>query len=70
MEFLEKNVEWLITSLAKLCKKYERPYLIFDMPGQVELYTHHMSVRNIVQKLVGLDYRQETILPFFLSKNV
>jgi hypothetical protein len=26
-------------------------YLLFDFPGQVELFTHHHSVRNIVQKL-------------------
>ena len=57
MEFLDINIEWLTKSLEKICKKSEKPYLLFDLPGQVELYTHHKSVRNIVQKLISLDYR-------------
>ncbi len=62
MEFLEKNVEWLIENLEKICQKAENkqtnpPYILFDLPGQVELYTHHKSIRNIIEKLVKLDYR-------------
>ncbi|XP_015599659.1 GPN-loop GTPase 2 isoform X1 [Cephus cinctus] len=47
MEFLEKNVDWLISKVLNL----KDHYLIFDCPGQVELYTHHKSVSNIVEKL-------------------
>lgn len=47
MEFLEANIKWLITKVLNL-KDY---YLIFDCPGQVELYTHHKSVSSIVEKL-------------------
>jgi len=47
MEYLEKNLDWLRQKLDKIKDKY----LIFDFPGQVELYTHHNSVRNIVQQL-------------------
>ncbi|XP_015187630.1 PREDICTED: GPN-loop GTPase 2 [Polistes dominula] len=47
MEFLEANINWLITKVFNL-KDY---YLIFDCPGQVELYTHHKSVSSIVEKL-------------------
>lgn len=43
MEFLEKNVDWLKEKLAPL----RCDYLLFDCPGQVELYTHHASVRNL-----------------------
>lgn len=57
MEFLEQNCEWLIKGLEKLTKPVDRAYLLFDLPGQVELYTHHKSVKNILQKLVALDYR-------------
>ena len=61
MEFLEKNVDWLIDNLDKLCKKIVNsqtvPYILFDLPGQVELYTHHKSIRNIIDKLGRLDYR-------------
>ncbi|XP_069137853.1 GPN-loop GTPase 2-like [Argopecten irradians] len=53
MEYLEKNMDWLKQELEKLGKKY----LLFDLPGQVELYTHHNSVRNIVAQLQKWDYR-------------
>ncbi|KAL8562625.1 GPN-loop GTPase 2 [Nucella lapillus] len=51
MEFLEKHLDWLRKKLATLKDKY----LIFDFPGQVELYTHHSSVHNILQELVRVD---------------
>lgn len=47
MEYLEKNFDWL---LAKI-KALEGNYLIIDCPGQVELYTHNDSVKNIVKRL-------------------
>ncbi|KAL3867475.1 hypothetical protein ACJMK2_044677 [Sinanodonta woodiana] len=53
MEYLEKNLDWLKEKLKNLSGKY----LLFDFPGQVELYTHHNSVRNILQELQKLDYR-------------
>lgn len=28
-----------------------RPYLIFDCPGQSEIYTHHKAMRDIIKKL-------------------
>lgn len=31
-------------------------YFIFDLPGQVELYTHHQSMKNIFEKLEKLGY--------------
>lgn len=57
MEYLEKNMDWLKQELEKLGKKY----LLFDLPGQVELYTHHNSVRNIVAQLQKWDYRLVTV---------
>lgn len=52
MEYLEENFDWLLNKLNDL----EELYLIFDLPGQVELFTHHKSIRNIFNKLEGLDY--------------
>ena len=46
-EFLEANTDWLLEKLAQLSDCY----VLLDMPGQVELYTHHASVRNILQTL-------------------
>eukprot|EP00768_Dysnectes_brevis_P005795 gnl/Dysnectes_brevis/4338_a5779_844.p1 GENE.gnl/Dysnectes_brevis/4338_a5779_844~~gnl/Dysnectes_brevis/4338_a5779_844.p1 ORF type:complete len:305 (+),score=63.72 gnl/Dysnectes_brevis/4338_a5779_844:23-937(+) len=47
MEFLEKNIQWLIDELSPLSNQF----LIFDLPGQVELYTVHQSLCHILQKL-------------------
>lgn len=47
LEELENNFEWLAEGL----KEFEEDYVIFDCPGQVELYTHHNSLRNIFFKL-------------------
>lgn len=32
-------------------------YVIFDCPGQVELFTHHSSLRNIFFQIQKLGYR-------------
>eukprot|EP00189_Rhodosorus_marinus_P004590 CAMPEP_0113972762 /NCGR_PEP_ID=MMETSP0011_2-20120614/13784_1 /TAXON_ID=101924 /ORGANISM="Rhodosorus marinus" /LENGTH=295 /DNA_ID=CAMNT_0000990029 /DNA_START=106 /DNA_END=993 /DNA_ORIENTATION=- /assembly_acc=CAM_ASM_000156 len=53
MEVLEANTEWLIQKTRTL----KGQYLIFDFPGQVELFTHTTIVRSIVQTLVKHDYR-------------
>ena len=55
MEFLEKNLKWLEDQLRKL--QEEGYYFLFDCPGQVELYTHHQSVKNIFDQLQRWDYR-------------
>ncbi|KAF3062080.1 GPN-loop GTPase 2 [Daldinia childiae] len=52
-EELENNMEWLENGLKGLGESY----ILFDCPGQVELYTHHNSLRNIFFKLQKLGYR-------------
>ena len=32
-------------------------YVLFDCPGQVELFTHHSSLRNIFFRIQKLGYR-------------
>ncbi|XP_066278121.1 GPN-loop GTPase 2-like [Branchiostoma lanceolatum] len=53
MEFLEKNLDWL----QALLEKQRDHFFLVDCPGQVELYTHHNSVRNIVAQLQKWDFR-------------
>lgn len=53
LEELENNMEWLEEELAELGEDY----VLFDCPGQVELYTHHSSLRNIFFRLQKLGYR-------------
>lgn len=52
MEYLEKNYDWLLIKLRAL----KDSYLVFDMPGQVELYTHHGAIRTIFLKLQEIGY--------------
>jgi len=53
MEYLEKNLDWLEEQLSD----YSDHYIIFDCPGQVELYSHHSSVHSIVEKLQRKNFR-------------
>lgn len=55
MEFLEKNFG-IIEAKLKVFQE-QGCYFIFDCPGQVELYTHHDSVKNIIEALGKLDFR-------------
>jgi GTPase SAR1 family protein len=47
IELLAKNLAWLDERLAPLAGRY----VIFDCPGQVELYTHHAAMRTVVEHL-------------------
>ncbi|KAL2108678.1 hypothetical protein VUR80DRAFT_3516 [Thermomyces stellatus] len=53
LEALENNFEWLEEGLKEL----GQDYVLFDCPGQVELYTHHDSLRKIIFKLDKMGYR-------------
>lgn len=64
IEYLEKNLDWLEKKLKEL-KGY---YFLFDCPGQVELYTHHTSVRNVVRQLENWDFRVSEIQEGLKSK--
>lgn len=53
MEELEHNLDWLEEGLNTLGEDY----VIFDCPGQVELFTHHSSLRNIFFRIQKMGYR-------------
>ncbi|KAG5652676.1 hypothetical protein H0H81_004113 [Sphagnurus paluster] len=48
MEYLEANFDWLEERLKELGQD---AYILFDLPGQVELSTNHESLKRIVEKL-------------------
>ncbi|KAL0949755.1 hypothetical protein HGRIS_009793 [Hohenbuehelia grisea] len=52
-EYLLQNMDWLEEELGA----YEDDYLIFDCPGQIELYTHHPFLPTLVQNLQRLGIR-------------
>jgi len=54
LEYLEQNLDWLLDKLGALSSD---TYIVFDLPGQVELSTNHSSLKNIVNKLVKSGYR-------------
>jgi GPN-loop GTPase len=54
MEYLEANYDWLEEELAKLGKD---AYVLFDLPGQVELSTNHDSVKKIIAMLAESGFR-------------
>uniref|UniRef100_A0A1A8C446 GPN-loop GTPase 2 n=1 Tax=Nothobranchius kadleci TaxID=1051664 RepID=A0A1A8C446_NOTKA len=53
MEYVETNLDWLESKLTQ----YSDCYFLFDCPGQVELYTHQHSVKNIFSQLAKWNFR-------------
>ena len=53
LEELEHNGDWLEKGLKGLGEDY----VLFDCPGQVELFTHHTSLRNLFFRIQNLGYR-------------
>lgn len=53
MEYVEANLDWLESKLTQ----YSDCYFLFDCPGQVELYTHQSSVKNIFSQLAKWNFR-------------
>jgi GTPase SAR1 family protein len=54
MEYLEANYDWLADRLGELGKE---AYVLFDLPGQVELSTNHNSLKRIIEKLGKSGFR-------------
>lgn len=62
MEFLLSNLEWLED---KLDRYIDNDYVVFDLPGQIELYTHFPFMRQLVQKLHQWNFRVQAL--YFLD---
>ncbi|KAG9313547.1 cytoplasmic protein [Chiua virens] len=54
MEYLEANLDWLEAGLNELGPD---AYVLFDIPGQVELGTVHESLKRIIQRLSKIGFR-------------
>lgn len=54
LEEIESSLDDFISMVESLGK---HDYLIFDCPGQVELFTHHSALHKIFKRLEKLDYR-------------
>ncbi|MEE6527825.1 hypothetical protein FKM82_029496 [Ascaphus truei] len=53
MDSLRENVDWLRGRIRGLRGRY----LLLDCPGQVELYTHHRGLRDVLSRLQGWGLR-------------
>ena len=62
MEFLLENLDWLEEQLEEV----EEDYILFDCPGQIELYTHLPVIRRLVDTLQVRNIFNMT----FLSPNI
>lgn len=54
IEYLDANFDWLDERLKELGPE---AYVVFDLPGQVELSTNHDSLKKIVAKLGKSGFR-------------
>ena len=59
MEYLCKNLDWLKEEL----EKFDDYYILFDFPGQIELFTVQDSVRTIVDNLQKWNFRITGTIP-------
>lgn len=50
VEYLEKNLDWLLERLKPLSETH---YFIFDCPGQLELFNVHGCFRNIIHTMMN-----------------
>ncbi|KAI8909048.1 GPN-loop GTPase [Gorgonomyces haynaldii] len=53
LEHFLENLDWFEDEL----QDYDDDYLIIDMPGQIELYTHFTIMKQLVSCLTRLNYR-------------
>jgi len=53
MEFLMQNMDWLEEALGE----DDEDYILFDCPGQIELYTHMNVMRRFVDQLQQWNFR-------------
>ncbi|KAG0238476.1 hypothetical protein BGW41_008199 [Actinomortierella wolfii] len=64
MEYLADNMSWLEEKLEAV----KDDYIVFDCPGQVELYTHNDAMKRILNRLEKIGYRLELPHVNVLSK--
>ena len=51
MEYLLENIAWLKDRLKEV-ESNGIACVLFDCPGQVELYTHHSCMKSIIEELI------------------
>jgi GTPase SAR1 family protein len=66
MEYISKHLDEVVSKMVAAIEEAvgghegtAPPYLLFDFPGQVELYTHNTSVQSLIERMTSsdMDYR-------------
>lgn len=58
VEYLEANFDWLVDELDRVLEgDGGNGYVVFDTPGQAELWTNHDSLRKVMERLTRMEYR-------------
>jgi GTPase SAR1 family protein len=57
IEYFEKNSDWFEKKFTYLLKNMRCYHFLFDLPGQIELFTHHLSVRNFIKKILSINIK-------------
>uniref|UniRef100_A0A161M418 GPN-loop GTPase 3 n=1 Tax=Triatoma infestans TaxID=30076 RepID=A0A161M418_TRIIF len=52
MEYFLENPEWLKDNLGE----DDGDYILFDCPGQIELYTHMTTVKQFISLLKNMNF--------------
>ena len=54
MEYLQHHSKEIITLLQSRIQQHDKIYLLFDLPGQVELYTHSECIQHFFHSLTKI----------------
>ena len=53
IEYFEKNNDWLEKKIANTIEIKNFCHFLFDFPGQIELFTHHLAFRNVIKRIIS-----------------
>jgi len=51
MEIFEKNLDWFEKKIKKILKFSFPVFFLIDLPGQIEIFTHHSSIRKLISRI-------------------
>lgn len=58
MEYLVENMDWLVEELNEFA---EDSFVVFDCPGQIELYSHLDVMAKLSKAIQGLGYQLSAV---------
>ena len=62
IEYLMENLEWLEYEMEIYYSKNRVEYFLFDLPGQMELFTHYRALKKVVKKFKQNQFSFSTLI--------